>query len=345
MAFDFLTRVDALSPANLTIREQTRLAENPNQLRWRAIFPRTPAPSVRLSELAAVDFRPIGGRREWNADGREIPEILGAQRDWEMIPINPVHHIDERRLQFLRERAQGVNELLTRGVVKDIDAWATTLADAADRQIEYDAFQVWAQNQFTVMDPKSGQTVTVSAGIAADRYVAAATTFAAAANAYTDFMGYLADAQAKLGSVGAVRMRRARLNEILADAPAFSGDRMSLAGLRERVNAEGFGDVLIVIDERTYHSFTDGGSAYSTGYFVPADRLLFQPGDGVVGQTHFAPVTRAYDYMSPQQVDNVQDFTIFYSPENNGKTLKEEAQANALPIPDESRVYVVTGVA
>lgn len=344
MAFDFLERVDALSAGNLTIREQARLAENPNNLRWRAIFPRAEAPSVRLSELSAVDFRPIGGRREWNAQGREIPEVLGAQRDWEMIPINPTKHLDERRLQFLRERAQGMQQLLQQGVVKDVDAWATALADAADRQLEYDAFRVWAYNQFTVMDPKTGTTVTVAAGLSASRYVAAATTLAASTNAYTDFMGYLADAQSMMGSVGAVRMRRARLNDILADAPASSGDRMSLAGLQERINAEGFGDVTIVIDERTFHSFDDGGSAYTTGYYVPTDRLLFQPAGGVVGQTHFAPVTRAYDFMSPQQVGNINDFTVFYGAKNDGKTLLVEAQANALPIPNEQNVYVVTGV-
>lgn len=344
MAFDFLGAVEALSPANLTIREQARLDANPNDLRWRAIFPYQDAPSVRLSELSAVDFRPIGGRREWNADGREIPELLGARANFEMVPINPTRHLDERRLQFLRERAQGVSELLTRGVVKDVDGWATALADAADRQIEYDAFQVWAYNRFVVMDPKRGDTVTVNAGIDASRYVAAATTLAGATNAFTDFMGYLADAQTRMGSIGAVRMRRARLNDILADAPAFQGDRLTLAGLQERINNEGYGDVRIVIDERTFHDFVDGGSATTTGYYVPADRLLFQPAGGVVGQTHFAPVTRAYDYMDPNVVQNIQDFTVFYSEQNDGKTLKVEAQANALPVPIEQYVYVVTGV-
>ena len=345
MAFDFLGRVEALTPANLTLRERARLVENPNDLRWRGIFPKVDAASIKLSDLSAVDFRPIGGRREWNAQGREIPEVLGPIRNAEMVPINPTHHIDERAMQLLRERAQGLDQLITAGVVKDVDAWATTLADAADRQIEFDAFQAWFQNAITVMDPKTGTTVSVSAGISSARYVSASTTLAAATNAYIDFMGYLADAQSKLGSVGAVRLRRARLNEVLADAPAFQGDRMSLAGLKGRIDAEGYGAVEIIVDERTYDAFTDGGSAVSATNYVPLDRMAIQPAGGVVGRTHFAPVTRAYDYMSLANVKTVNDFTVFHSEKNDGKTLMVEAQANALTLPDENAVYVVTGIA
>lgn len=345
MAFDYLGRVEALTPANLTIRERTRLAENPNDLRWRGIFPYAMADSITLAEISSSDFRPLGGRREWNAQGREIPEVMGTRIDAEMVPINPTHHIDERRLQKLRERAQGMDELIARGVINDVDSWATVLADAADRQIEFDAFQAWFQNTMTVMDPKTGDTVTVSVGIASSRYVAASATFAAATNAYTDFMGYLADAQATLGSVGAVRLRRARLNEVLADAPTYAGDTLSLAGLRNRINEEGYGDVSVIVDERTYDAFTDGGSATTATNYVPADRMAIQPAGGRVGRTHFAPVTRAYDYMDLGNVKSINDFTVFHSPKNDGKTLMVEAQANALALPEESNVYVVTGIA
>lgn len=350
MPFDFLAKIEALTPANLTLRERARLAENPNDLRWRAIFPRVEVPSVKLSEISDVDFRPVGGRREWNADGREIPDVVGPTRTIEMIPVNPTKHLDEERLQQLRERAANpaggiIQQLFDGGVIKTVDGWATTLADAADRQIERDAFRAWFFNEIVVKDTKSKASVTVSAGINAARYVAASATLAASADAYLAFMGYLSDAQATLGSVGAVRLRRARLNEILADAPALSGDRMSLAGLSERIEREGFGTVALVVDERTYHEFTDGGSAYTTENYVPLTRMAFQPANGVVGQTAFAPVTRAYDYMAPDQVSNVNDFTIFYSEENRGKTLVEEAQANAMSMPLEQNVYVVTGIA
>lgn len=345
MPFDFLGRVEALNPSNLTIRERVRLAENPLELRYRSIFPRVDTPSVKIKEIIAEEYRFAGGRREWNAQGREIPELLGPQIDAEMVPINPTHHIDERRLQALRERLAGAPQLIERNVVADVDRWATILADAADRQLEVEAFQAWFQNAITVMDPKTQATNSVSAGIAASRYVAASATFAASTNAYTDFMGYLADAQATLGSLGAVRIRRARINEVLADAPAFAGDQMSLAGLQQRINAEGFGTVAITVDERTYKAFADGGSAATDAYYVPADRMAIQPASGVVGQTYVAPVTRAYDYMNAAAVGTVNGLTVFWSEKNDGKTLMVEAQENSLALPLEQNVYIVTGIA
>lgn len=349
MAFDFLARIEALTATNLTIREQARLELNPNDLRWRAIFPKRNVDSVRLSEFTDVDFRPAGGRREWNAQPREIPEVLGTKRDWEMVPINPKHTIDERRLQHLRERAalpQGgiVRELYDGGIISDVDGWATKLANAADVQIESDAFSAWFYNVITVKDTKSNRSVTVAIGTASDRYVAAGTTLNAATNAWRDFLGYARDARAKMGSIGGVRLRQSALTEILIDAPAAAGDMATLQSLTQRMNAEGFGNFAFIVDERTYHDFTDGGSAYAPAYYVPEDRMAFQPAGGVVGATAFAPVTRAWDYVDSAVVRNVRDFTVFYSAENRGMTLVEEAQANALSIPTEQFVYVVTGI-
>lgn len=350
MAFDFLARVESLSPTNLTLREQARLEMNPNTLKWRDIFPKRPVPSVKLGEFATVDFRPAGGRRDWNAQPREIPEVLGARRDWEMVPINPKHTIDERRLQHLRERAalpQGgmVRELYDGGVIADVDEWITRLTNAADVQIERDAFEAWFFNTLTVKDTKSNANVTVAMQTAGSRYVAAGTTLAAATNAWKDFLGYARDARATMGvPLGGVRLRQSALTEILLDAPAAAGDMATLQSLTQRMNAEGFGNFVFIVDERTYHDFTDGGSAYSSAYYVPATRMAFQPAGGVVGATAFAPVTRAWDYVDQTRVRNVRDFTAFYSAENRGMTLVLEAQANALTIPVEQFVYVVTGI-
>jgi hypothetical protein len=349
MAFDFLARVEALTATNLTIREQARLEQNPNELRWRSIFPKRLVDSVRLSEFATVDFRPAGGRRTWNAQPREIPEVLGPKRDWEIEPINPKHTIDERRLQHLRERAalpQGgmVRQLYDGGIIKDVDDWTSSLCDSADRQIERDAFEAWFFNIITVKDTKSNAATTVAMQIAADRYVTAGTTLAAATNAWRDFLGYARDARTKLGSLGGVRMRQSRLNEILIDAPAVNGDMATLQSLTQRMSAEGFGNFAFIVDERTYDDFTDGGSAFAPLYYVPETRMAFQPANGIVGATAFAPVTRAWDYVDEARVRNVRDFTTFYSAENRGMTLVLEAQANALSLPTEQFVYVVHGV-
>lgn len=342
MPFDILARTSALTPTNLTIREQARLADNPLDLRWRAIFPTVQTDSVNLSTLSAVDFRPEGGRREWNAQGREIPEQLGARFNAQMVPINPTHHIDELRLQRLGEA--GIAELIDRGIVKDVDQWATALANAVEIQTERDAFAAWFTNSVTVMDPKTGTTYAVTPFVDASRYVAAASTLAAAANAYDMFLVHLDAAYSKIGSVGPVRANRALFAEIAKDAPNLAGVRLSLSDLQARVGSEGFGDVTLVSDNRTYHAFADGGSTTTTASYVPTGRMAFAPANGVVGATYVAPVVRAQTYGVGRE-EARGDVSIFYSPKNDGKTLMIEAQAHRLSLPDEQNVYVVTGLA
>lgn len=342
MPFAWLGQIAALTPQNLTIREQVRTAENPMDLRYRSIFPRVPANSVKLSSITTVDFRPAGGRREWNAQGREIPEKLGPAREFEMVPINPTHHIDERMLQLLGE--SGVEELIRRGVMKDVNTWPAALADASERQLEAEAFEAWYTGTITVMDPKTGQTVPVSMGFdQATTYPTAGTIWSdPGEDAYQNFLTALQAAETKMGPVGAARTRRAVYREIIADAPdAPNGLRPTFGTLQDRVREEGFPSVTLVIDERTYDRFDDGGSAHTTTYYVPAGLIAFQPSNGVVGNTHVAPVVRAYDFLSGGNRSLANGIVIFHSEKNEGKTLLIEAQQNAIALPEENRTYVV----
>jgi hypothetical protein len=340
--FSWLDAYADLTPANLTIREAARLAENPLDLRYRAIFPRVGASSIRLSDITTVDFRPVGGRREWNAQGREIPEKLGPARNFEMVPINPTHHIDERMLQLFGE--SGVQELLRRGVIGSLQTWPQRLADATERQLEAEAFEAWFSGLITVMDPKTGDTVTVSMGFdQATTYPTAGTAWDdPGEDAYENFLVALQAAQTKMGTVGAARSRRAVFREIVANAPdGPNGLRPTFSSLQDRVREEGFPDVQLVIDERTYDKFTDGGNATSSTNYVPAGKIAFQPSNGVVGATHVAPVVRAYDFLSGANRSLANGVVIFRSEKNDGKTLLIEAQENAIVLPDENKVYVV----
>lgn len=342
MPFNWLDQIASLTPLNLTIQEATRTAENPLDLRYRAIFPRVATDSVKLSSISAVDFRPIGGRREWNAQGREIPEKLGPARNFEMVPINPTHHIDERMLQLFGE--SGVQELLRRGIIGSLETWPQRLADATERQLEVEAFTSWFNGTITVMDPKTGTTVTVSMGFdQATTYPTAGTIWSdSGQDAYQNFLTALQAAQTKFGSVGAARTRRAVYREIVADAPdGPNGLRPTISSLQDRVREEGFPDVQIVIDERTYDAWTDGGSATTATNYVPAGKIAFQPASGVVGNTHVAPVVRAYDFLNGANRSLANGVVIFRSEKNEGKTLLIEAQQNALVMPDETKVYVV----
>ncbi len=342
MPFNWLDQYAALTPANLTIREATRTAENPLDLRYRAIFPRTPASSVKLSDITTVDFRPVGGRREWNAQGREIPEKFGPARNFEMVPINPTHHIDERMLQLFGE--SGMEELLRRGVIGSLETWPQRLADAVERQLEMEAFEAWYSGLITVMDPKTGATVTVTMGFdQATTYPTAGTAWNdPGEDSYKNFLAALQAAQTKFGTIGAARTRRAVYMAIKDDAPdGPNGLRPTIASLQERVREEGFPDVSLIIDERTYDKFSDGGSTTAATNYVPAGKIAFQPSSGVVGATHVAPVVRAYDFLTGAARSLANGIVIFRSEKNDGKTLLIEAQENAIVLPDEGKTYVV----
>lgn len=342
MPFAWLGQIAGLSLRDLTIREQTRTAENPLELRYRSIFPRVPTSSVKISSITTVDFRPLGGRREWNAQGREIPEKIGPMREFEIVPINPTHHIDERLMQLYNET--GVEELLRRGVIGDATTWPQRLADAVERQLEYEAFLAWFTGSLTVMDPKTGTTVAVALGFdAATSYITAGTVWSdAGQDAYVNFLAALQAAESKMGTVGVARTRRAVAREIIADAPdGPNGVRPTLTSINERIREEGFPDVSLVIDERTFDQWTDGGSATSSANYVPAGRIGFQPSDGRVGNTHVAPVARAYDFLNGADRSLANGVVIFRSEKNEGKTLVIEAQENSIAMPDEARTYVV----
>ncbi len=341
--FNWLDTLPELSLRNLTVREAARLADNPLDLRYRSIFPRTPTESIDISEITTVDFRPVGGRRDWNAQAREVPEKFGPTRKWSMIPINYSKHIDELMLQKFGE--SGIQELVRRRILKGVNEWPTELADACERQLERDAFESWFTGQITILDTKSNATATVALGF--DQ----ATSYPTAGTAWNDpsedaYENFLVAAQAAYtkfgGAVGAARTHRSVLNAIVATAPdGPNGLRPTLATLQERVREEGFANITLINDERTYDEFTDGGSATTTKYYVPEGLIGFQPADGVVGATHVAPVVRAYDFLSGNDRSLANGVVILRSAKNDGKTLMIEAQENALSMPEERRVYVV----
>ena len=343
MPFDFLGKVTGLTAADLTVREQARLAQNPNEMRWRAIFPRTDASDLEISQLTKVDTRFAAEFREFNADGREIPEVLGPKVEANLVPMTATHHIDEKRLAKLRAPNPRIARLVEDGVIGDVRTWPTRLANAVDWGTEYTAFTMWATNTITVKDPKTGTSTTVSRGISSDRYITESTAWNdGSVNAYDRLLFRLGEAQRLMGSVGAVRMRRATAEAVRADAPnGPNALRPTIANIADRLSEEGFGQITLIIDERTVNVFDDGGSAYTPTNLIPAEKVLFQPADGIVGATYDFPATRAYDYVSQDHRVNLNDTVVWYSEQNNGKTLLIEAEAIRLSLTDEQRVYVV----
>lgn len=346
--FSYIDAVAALSPANITIFQAARLAENPLDLRYRAIFPRVPTDSIKISSITTVDFRPVGGRREWNAKGREIPENLGPMREAEIVPIEFTKHLDERVMQLLGE--PNVQSLVQRGLINSVETWPTVLADACERQLERDAFEAWFTGLITVKDTKTNDSVTASLGFTqATTYPTPGTDWDdPGEDAYLNFLTGLQAAQTKFGgAVGGARTHRTVAQAIIEDAPdGPNGLRPTISSLQDRIREEGFPNFALTIDERTYDEFNDGGSATTAAYYVPDGLIGYQPADGRVGNTHVAPVVKAYKFLTGGNAKFANGVAIFLVPQNDGDTLLIRAQENALSIPEERRVYVEdTGIA
>lgn len=346
--FSYIDAVAALSPANITVFQAARLADNPLDLRYRSIFPRVPTPSIKLSSITTVDFRPVGGRREWNAKGREIPENLGPLREAEIVPIEFTKHLDERVMQLLGE--PNVQSMVEKGLITSVEGWPTKLADACDRQIERDAFEAWYTGLVTVKDTKSNRSVTAALGFTqSTTYPTPGTDWDdAAEDAYMNFLAGLQAAQTKFGGdVGGARTHRTVFQAIVEDAPdGPNGIRPTISSLQDRIREEGFPNVTLVIDERTYDEFDDGGSSTTAHYYVPDGLIAYQPVGGRVGTTHVAPVTKAFKFLTGDNARFANGVAIFFVPQNDGDTLLIRAQENSLSIPEERLTYVEdTGVA
>ena len=348
MSFSWLDQqFPQFSNQNLTVYQAARIADNPLDLRYPDIFPQQDTDSIALSSISLVDFRPTGGRRDWNAQPRELTEKFGPARTFEMTPVEYSHHINEREMHKLRE--PGIQALLERGIVTALNKWPTLLADAVERQKERDAFEAWYKGLITVLDTKSAAIMTVALGFdQASCYPTAGTAWNdVSQDAWQNFLVAVQAAYQKFGSVGAARMPRNVMNAIIAKAPdGAQGVAPTKATVEQRLTDEGYPNMVLIPDDRKYDAFTGGGSATTSTYYVPDGKIGFQSGDGRVGNTFVAPVTRAEDYMNGGSRSVANGISVFKEAKNSGKTLMISAQENCLPMPEELRTYVVdSGIA
>jgi hypothetical protein len=343
MPFDLLYRQQRLSPANLTIREQARLAENPLDLRWPALFPRVPANSLKIRDLTKAELRLTAEYRAWNANGRELWEAIGPSTEWEILPLTASKHFNEKRMIELQLPDPTIRALVDNGIVADVDLWGTRLADAVHRRLEVAGFQGWLVNTFSMLDPVSGSVVTGPLGFNASRYVAAgvALTGGSGGTAYPTIVLQVAAATIFLGTQpGAMRMRDSTFQVLVSSAPTGPNQiRPTVTNVNERLAEQGI-NTAIIVDQRNYDKSTDGGQATTTTYYVPTGKIGFQPADGRIGNTHSVAASRGGNELVTNAKVNKMDVTIWYTEQNNGKTLLEEGENIAVPMPEEQRIYV-----
>lgn len=344
--FSWVAAVEDLSPPALTVRAQALSPNDQGNLIWDSVFPRRDVNSVNMRDVTTLDYRPSADRREWDARGRRIPMLTPNIRELSMVPIEANDQIGEQEIQALMERTLGGDAgMLRRLIMADIPSRATTLAEADYRRLELDTMQAWTTGTIIQRNPEdASKTYTASFGIDAGRIQTALTDWDdAGVNAYNLLLSWYQTAVDRSGPGLGVMLRRASLNAILADAPNLPNSvSMTLGNLADRIRQDLGMDFNWFINERTVDVFDDGGAAYTRTKIWPAETLAFVP-QGGVGITAFAPVVRAMEMAAqvPGAGIDIRGVTVYYDEANMGRQLDIEAQLNAMPIPDESKVDVI----
>jgi hypothetical protein len=261
-----------------------------------------------------------------------------------MVPIEAYDKIEEKELQKLAEQTRGNSDTIQRVIGSSIPERTDELARADYRRLELDAMSAWANGYIRQYNPQQGAYYEASFGFSASRLTTAGTAWNdASVNAFDLFVAWVLDGVDLIGPVEAAMMRRATLNAILADAPDLPmGVSSNVTQVVNQIQDQlGFG-FRIIVNENSLDVFTDGGTAVARTKVWPAQKVALIPAGGVVGVTAFAPVRRAMDLSNqvPEAGVDVNGVTVYHEEANGGRELTMEAQLNAMPVPDEQKVYV-----
>lgn len=349
MDFTWLAKEDELSSAALTVRAQTISPNDQDRLLWDAFFPRRNVDSTKLSEISTLDFRPVADRREWNQRGRAVPLKTPPRRDLEMVPVESYFTIDEEELQKLAERSLSTNaEIFRRIIGARIPDRTDELVRADYRRLEIDCMTAWALGQIVAKNPQDGTTQTVSFGFDAGRYQTAGTAWSdGGVNAYDEFLAWAEDGVDSIGPIRGVTMRLATFKAIQADAPnqipGTTGITPTRAQVEQRVSDDLGVPFRFFIVENSLDVFNDGGTAYTRTKVWPAQRVALVPAGNAVGYAAFAPVYRAMELARqvPGAGIDIRGVTVYHDAANAGRELTVEAQLNAMPVPDEQKMWLI----
>jgi hypothetical protein len=346
--FSWLGAIEELSPTALTVRAQTISPNDNGALLWDIFMPRRDVDSVELEDVTTLDYRPAADRREWNGRGRYIPVKTPDTRTVSVVPIEAYDKIDEYEMQRLNERALGNSGVIQRLIGTSLPARVDRLAESVYRRLELDFVKAWTDGQIVQRNPQNGATYTASFGLSATRLTTALTAWNdGGVNAYDLFLTWYNNALDLAGPGEGVMLRQATFNAIQADAPnVYTGTavpRLTRRDLEARIQDETGAAFRFYINENSVDVFDDGGTAITRTKVWPAQHVAYIPAGRRVGNTAFAPVVRAMDMSAAggaASVD-VRGLTVFYDAAGAGRDLTIEAQANAVPVPDEQKVVVI----
>lgn len=342
----WLALEDLLDPVLLTVEAQALPPNDTGEtLLWDMFFPREDVDSVELQSVTTLDYRPTADRREWNARGRLIPAPTPARRKVSIVPIEARDKISEQEMQRLSETAGGNAQRIRDLIGVSLPQRTERLALSCYRRLELDAITSWTAGTITQRNPENAtQTYVASFGFPGSRINTAGTAWNdGGVNAYTLLLAWIAAAEDLVGSIKGAMLRLATLNAILADAPNLENSvTMTRLKLEERISDDRGSAFQLFVNENSVDVFDDGGTAYTRTKVWPAQRIAAIPSDGKIGRTAFAPVIRAMELSSqvPEAGVDVRGVTVYHEVGNGGRELAIEAQVNALPIPEEQRIYV-----
>lgn len=341
----WLALEDALDPVMLTVMAQ---ALPPNdtgeELIWDTVMPREDVDSVTLQSVTTLDYRPTADRREWNASGRLIPAPTPARRTVNIVPIEARDRINELEMQRMRESASGNAAIIRELIGVSVQQRNERLVQADYRRLEVDAVTAWLSGTIVQRNPENAaQTYTASFGFDTARLNTALTAWNdPGVNAYDLLLAWIDAAEAYVGEIGAAMTRRAVISAILADAPQLpNAVVMTRSLLNDRISDDLGRPFQLIENEKSVDIFDDGGLTYTRTKVWTAGYIAAIPTDGMIGKTAFAPNTRAMHLSSqvPSAGIDIRGVTVYHFEANNGKELHLEAQLNAVPVPDEQRVY------
>jgi hypothetical protein len=348
MPIDITALMEMLDPAELTVRAQQYSPWDEPGNHWTMFASRDDIMTTRLAEIGAVDFRPTAARRAWDAPGLQIVPRTGAVKSGDIDPIEAWFGMGEKEIQRAMEGAGGNAAVALDVMGASLPKRTDQIIEACWNKLDLDFFTAWSTGAITVDDPETAQTYSVGFQIPGGRYVAAATTLAAATNAFDDAIAYCRAAQLLGVAPAGFLASSDRIVEIVRDMPTanvFTGRRPTTADAEDWFSSE-FGvdfkfvraDWTVQLKDRVTHNYT-------ATRLWPQNRLGIIP-VGDVGSVKVAPVYRAMAMAADIPEAGIDRNGIFVMPEseNGGKSLKVSAQLNAIPWPNENQIYVVTGV-
>lgn len=351
MAKHWIEFIDDLTAADLTVRAQAVDPTDRGMLKWRTFFPRVDVPSTELEDVMTLDDRFVSDRREWDAQGRQIPIRVPDLRKLDFTPIQAYQSIGEKEMQKLARALNATQNTVAQIIGFSLPDRTESMARANLRRLEIDCVTAWTSGKVVQMNPETGATYDISFNFDAGRITTVGTAWDdGSVNAYDEFVAAMKDAQSAVGGVAGAVMQRAVLDAILADSPvnAITGRRLKLAELNQDIQDELGSAFNIGIWEDSLDVFADGGtnSAVRTKVF-PAATMAVVPAGTSIGASAWAPVIRADDIApnsdAPEGVD-ANGQRVYYVTKNEGMQLKPTVQLNAFPVPDEERVFVLNGL-